>query len=118
MAQKSAHLPLAFMLAGSGLLAASFIDLRPVKLVWNASESVAKGFYWVTESTPKTGELVFVRLPEWVAFLASQRRYLPKNVPAIKRILGASGDVVCRFGTQVFVNQNRVATAKIRDGLG
>jgi len=106
------------MLIGNGLLVASFFDLGPAKLVWNASGSVTKGLYRITESPSKAGELVFVQLPEWVAFLASQRRYLPKNVPALKRIFGTSGDVVCRFGLNIFVNQNRVAIAESRDGLG
>ncbi len=109
---------IAFMLAGSGLLAASFADFGPPKLVWNASESVAIGFYWITGSPSKAGDLVFVQLPEWARFLAGQRQYLPKNVPAIKRISGVSGDVVCRFGLNIFVNQDRVAFAKSRDGLG
>jgi len=116
--QSDVRFPIKFMLLGCGLLAASFIDFGPPKLVWNASESVVKGLYRITELPPKAGELVFVKLPEWAAFLASQRDYLPKNVPAIKRISGVSGDVVCRIGTNVFLNQNRVAIAKFRDGLG
>ncbi|MBL4595877.1 MAG: S26 family signal peptidase [Robiginitomaculum sp.] len=114
----SARLAIVFMLIGNGLLVASFFDLGPAKLVWNASESVTKGLYRITVSPPKADELVFVQLPEWAAFLASQHRYLPKNVPALKRIFDVSGDVVCRFGSNIFVNQNRVAIAKIQDGFG
>ncbi len=117
-ARNGARLSLAFMLAGSAFLAVSFINIGPPKFVWNASESITKGFYRITELPLKTGDLVLVRLPEWAGFLAGQRGYLPKNVPAIKRISGVSGDVVCRFGTNIFVNQSRVAIAKYRDGLG
>ena len=113
----SVRLPIAFMLFGSGLLAASFIDFGPVKFVWNASESVTKGFYRIEELPLKADDLVLVRLPEWAKLLAEQRRYLPQNIPAIKRISGVSGDVVCRYGLNIFINQNRVALAKSRDGL-
>jgi len=115
---KDARSSVIFVFVGSGLLAASFIDFGPPKFVWNASESVTTGLYHVVDLPPKVGELVFVKLPEWAAFLASQRDYLPKNVPAIKRISGVSGDVVCRFELNIFVNQNRVAVAKFRDGSG
>jgi len=117
-AYKAARIPVILMLAGSSLLAASFVNFGPPKFVWNASESVTKGLYHVVDLPPKVGELVFVKLPEWAVFLASQRDYLPKNVPAIKRIFGVSGDVVCRVGMNVFLNQNRIAIAKSRDGLG
>ena len=117
-AYKAARILIILMLAGSSLLAASFADLGPPKFVWNASESVTKGLYQITDSPPKAGELVFVKLPEWAAFLANQRNYLPKNVPAIKRISGVYGDVVCRVGLNIFVNQYRIALAKSRDGSG
>ncbi len=117
-ARNGARLLLSFMIVGSGLLVASFIDLGPPRLVWNASESVTKGVYRIEISATKTDDLVLVQLPEWARFLAGQRQYLPKNVPAIKRISGVSGDVVCRFGLDIFVNQNHVALANSRDGLG
>jgi len=110
--------PITLMLFGCGLLATSLVDFGPSKFIWNASESVTKGLYRVAALPPNTSDLVFVQLPEWARFLASQRNYLPRNVPALKRISGVSGDVVCRIGLNIFVNQNRVAIAKPRDGLG
>ncbi len=103
------------VLAGSNFLIASLTVNNPTKLVWNASESLPKGLYSITESLPSKGELVLVRLPEWVQFLANQRKYLPRNTPALKRVYGVHGDAVCRFGEVVFINQISVAIAKSRD---
>jgi len=103
------------MVVGCGFLTASSMSVTPLRYVWNASKSLPKGLYRITESLPSKGELVLVHLPEWVQFLADQRKYLPRNTPALKRIYGIRGDVVCRFGETVFINQKNVAIAKIRD---
>ena len=103
------------VLVGSGFLIASLTINNPTKLVWNASESLPKGLYSIKDSLPSKGELVLVRLPEWVLFLASQRKYLPRNTPALKRIYGVRGDVVCRFGAVVSINGTTVAIAQTRD---
>ena len=106
---------LTMVIVGSSFLTASLRVNNPTKLVWNASESLPKGLYRITDSLSLKGELVLIRLPEWVQFLADQRKYLPRNTPALKRIYGVRGDVVCRFGTVVFINQISVAIAKSRD---
>ena len=108
----------AFIFAGCGMLAASLFNPGPAKLVWNASESVTKGFYHVTNQIPEKGNLVLVQFPEWVKFLAERRGYLPENIPAMKRISAAQGDVVCRFSMTIFINQTLAAIAKTKDELG
>ncbi len=112
---KSAGNYLILMVIGCGFLTASSMSIAPVRYVWNASESLPKGLYSITDSLPSKGELVLVRLPEWVQFFASQRKYLPRNTPALKRIYGVRGDEVCRFGEVVYINQKIVATAKSND---
>ncbi len=113
--KKSAGNYLILMVVGCGFLTAANMNIVPLQYVWNASNSLPKGLYGITDSLPSKGELVLVRLPEWVQFLADQRKYLPKNTPALKRIYGVHGDVVCRFGETVFINGTTVAIAKIRD---
>ena len=112
---KSAGNYLILMVVGCGFLIASNINIVPVRYVWNASESLPRGLYHITDSLPSKGELVLVHLPEWVQFLADQRKYLPRNTPALKRIYGIRGDVVCRFGETVFINRKTVVIAKTRD---
>ena len=112
---KSAGNYLILLVVGCGFLTASSMNVASVRYVWNASESLPKGLYRVTKPSLAKGELVLVQLPEWVQFLASQRKYLPKNTPALKRIYGIRGDVICRFGAVVIINQIAVAIAKTRD---
>src|SRR3546814_18990910 len=62
--------------------------------------------------------MVAARLaPPWRAF-ASARRYLPANVPLIKRIAAAAGDRVCATGAGVAVNDIEVDTRPDREAEG
>lgn len=77
--------------------------------------SVPKGLYYITYEFPKRGDLVLVQLPDWAEYIASQRQYLPANVPAIKRVSALSGDCVCRFRRMIFVNGITKHTARLTD---
>lgn len=112
---KRRYAPLPLCAAGCALIALSAEQILPTRLIWNASPSVPTGLYSVSDRSPKHGDLVLVALPEDPQQLANRRGYLPANVPALKRIVALSGDTVCRFGRVVFVNGNRVATAKLTD---
>jgi conjugative transfer signal peptidase TraF len=89
------------------------------RLLWNASASAPVGLWRVFPNVPvDRGDMVVVRLgPPWRA-LAARRRYLPANVPLIKRVAAQPGDRVCAFETWVFV-EGRIAAVRPRfDGLG
>lgn len=106
---------LILMTLGTLLLGASVPSILPTKLVWNASPSVPTGLYVINNTAPSRGDLVFVQLPKWAQIIADQRRYLPSNVPALKRIFALSDDRVCRFGRSIFINNVEVATAHLTD---
>lgn len=94
------------------------VPLRPL-LVWNASASAPPGFYRVrTPDYLGVGDMVIARLPEAMRRLAARRRYLPANVPLVKRIAGEPGDTVCALGQRIFVNGRPVAERLVRDGAG
>jgi len=112
---KSAGNYLTLMVVGCGFLTASSMSVAPVKYVWNASESLPRGLYRITKPSFIKGELVLVQLPKWAQFLADQRKYLPGNIPALKRIFGVRGDVVCRSDETILINRTIVAIAKTRD---
>lgn len=107
------------MVASSAALGlASIMKPRPL-LVWNASASVPIGLYSLTSAAqPKRGDLVLVRLPEGARTLASDRRYLPSDTPAIKRVAAADGDVVCAVDGVVSINATRSARVLNRDSQG
>ncbi len=101
-------------------LALTFLAAKPVInpspiLIWNASESVPIGWYFVSKRRPKTGEIAVIRPAEWVQIYASNRGYLPQEVLLLKPIFATQSSITCRFGSYVFVDGKHVATAKIID---
>lgn len=96
---------------------ASAVNL-PTKLIYNASESAPIGFYWIDQEPISRGDYVYVRASERVRNLIIEREYLPPDVPLVKRVVGLTGDRICRAGVEVSVNGTVVETAKKRDGLG
>lgn len=104
------------MIAGCVALGlASVLKPLPV-LVWNASASVPVGLYAVSSGTlPRVRDLVLVRLPEDARRLASDRRYLPSDTPAIKHVVAAGGDFVCMINGAIYINGRHRAGALHRD---
>lgn len=89
------------------------------RLVWNASASAPVGLYVVRPGAPVAkGDMVIARTPIAVRRLAAVRRYLPENVPLVKRVAAATGDRVCAVGMAVSVNGRRVAVRRAVDGQG
>ena len=103
--------------ASVGLIGfAAFTSLTP-KLVWNGSQSVPLGLYYIESGAFKKGDLVLVRLDNQAEGLAISRGYLPPDVPVLKHIVGVSGDTICRFESRIFVNGSLVSEAKSVDHL-
>ena len=100
------------------LLATAAFPPAP-RLVWNASASAPIGLYAVSPGArAKPGEMVIARLPEPYRRLAATRRYLPMNVPLVKRVAAYAGDEVCAFGQEIFVNGRWIAERRTADGAG
>lgn len=103
---------------GVGLVTVSATQIVPKRFVWNASPSVPVGLYWIANGAPERGDIVLVELPEPYRTIADQRGYLPKSLPALKRVRALSGDRVCRFGRRIWVNGEAVAVAQSHDIRG
>lgn len=71
----------------------------PSHIVYNASASVAPGWYRIEPvrgpDSLRVGSIVLARLPVGVAALASQRGYLPAGVPILKRVGAVAPQSVC-----------------------
>lgn len=103
----------------AGLLAATIaVTPRPL-LIWNVSESAPRGLYGVGgRGDLARGEMVAARVPlKWRA-LAGARRYIPVNVPLIKRVAARSGDRICSDNMGVRVNGVFAARRRHSDGAG
>jgi conjugative transfer signal peptidase TraF len=107
------------MLAATALISFPIFENPDPVLLWNASASAPVGLYRV-HSIDKLGaaELVVARLPAPLADLVEEGGYLPHGVPLIKRVLGLTGQIVCRFGLTVTVDEINAGSARERDHLG
>lgn len=97
--------------AGTGRLSA-------VRLIYNASDSAPRGFYAVRQDVIRPGDWLLTRLPADAARLAAQRRYLPSNVPLLKRAAALPGDHVCAWDGRVSINGQDLAWALSQDRQG
>jgi conjugative transfer signal peptidase TraF len=88
-------------------------------LIWNASASVPIGLYAVRPAGRlRVTELVIVTPPEPLASFLSDRGYLPKGVPLLKRILALPGQAVCRTDRTIAVDGIAMGDALERDRRG
>lgn len=87
------------------------------RLVWNVSASAPRGLYAVAPAAKaERGDMVIARAPLRWRRLAALRRYIPENVPLVKRVAATAGDRVCAVGAEILVNGDRVAVRRGVDG--
>ncbi|ANF23806.1 S26 family signal peptidase [Stutzerimonas stutzeri] len=112
-------------LTACGLAALAWASFgRPdARIVYNASDSVAVGWYRVDpaardEGAWPVGSIVLIRLPETVGALAAQRGYLPRDIPLLKRVVAVAPQQVCVADRNVRIDGVPVAAALAHDRLG
>lgn len=108
----------ALVLGGFGTAALLLSLLFPPRpwLVWNTSESAPVGLYRIDEAWRLAGgHMVLARVPERHRRLAAERRYIPLNVPLLKRVAAVPGDTVCANHTSIVINGKLVAARAARD---
>ena len=89
------------------------------RLVWNASASAPIGLYAVTPGAEvDPGDMVIARVPDPWRMMAASRRYLPANVPLVKRVFAGPGDEVCALGHAIFINGRWSAARLAADARG
>ena len=104
------------MVSGLSMLGASGAHSSP-RLVFNASESVPRGWYVIAEvERPHVGDYVVVQLPKAVRAFAAERGYLPASVPVIKPVIATGGQRVCVDHGSVYIDGAVVADTLGRDG--
>lgn len=93
---RGSHVVYGLAAIASVALAASLTSPPRPLLVWNASASAPEGLYQVGSSRgARVGDTVMAWSPADARRLAAERHYLPANVPLVKRIAAAGGDLVC-----------------------
>ena len=87
------------------------------RYIWNASNSVPIGLYRVAPAGKFTvTELVAVQPPDPLAAFLDLNDYLPYGLPMLKRIAALPGQVVCRTGLTITVDNLEMGQARERDG--
>ena len=103
----------ALLAMGCGLslmLAASFIDRSD--FVWNRTESVPKGLYFVDRSEPVSkGDLIAFEPSDEIRQWLDEEGIVGSNWPLLKHVAGLNGDEVCRCGSVIIINKLHVADA-------
>jgi conjugative transfer signal peptidase TraF len=95
-----------------------FIPPAPL-FVWNASPSAPVGLYLIgSPFNLRPGQMVALWFAPELRKLAAERRYLPANIPAIKRVVAVAGDDVCAEDSRITVNGNWIADRQRVDGKG
>jgi conjugative transfer signal peptidase TraF len=109
------------MLVGLGAAAlAATIALPPTPwLVWNVTASAPIGLYAIGgRSDIASGDMVLAPVPDRWRQFAADRRYIPVNVPLVKRVAAEAGDRVCALGQDIFINGRWIAERRETDGRG
>lgn len=89
------------------------------RLVWNASASAPVGIYAVTpQAWAEPGNVVIAWPPARYRRVAAERRYLPINVPLVKRVAAYGGDKVCARGQRISINDRPAALRRTDDAKG
>ena len=101
-----------------GFVWAAIFPVSP-RFIWNASASVPIGLYAIRPAGAlHVTELVVVRPPAALASFLDQRRYLPKGVPMLKRILALPGQTACRSNRTITVDGIAMGEALDHDRNG
>jgi type IV secretory pathway protease TraF len=107
MATNNPKILFAFASVGLVFLAVKpFINPVPL-VVWNASESVPIGWYFVEKRQIKPTDRVQI--------YAAERGYLPQDVWLLKLVSASHPSIICRFGAHVFVDGKLATKAKRMD---
>jgi conjugative transfer signal peptidase TraF len=95
------------------------VGAKSIHYIWNASASVPIGLYRLLPTGDLfVTELVAVQPPEPLATLLADRRYLPRGIPMLKRVLALAGQTVCRDHFTITVDKIWVGEARERDSRG
>lgn len=113
------RLTLLAMLAGAALVVAMAWNRPNIQFIWNASASVPIGLYRIVPAGHlEVTDLAVVMPPDELAAFLDERRYLPRGLPLIKRVLALGGTTVCRSGTDIIAYDMTWGQARHRDGQG
>lgn len=115
----SRRMLVACMAIGVAALCVPAVVRFPARLVYNPSDSVARGWYRIgSPDSLHVGGTVLVQLPAGVAAFSAQRGYVPAGVHLLKRIGAVAPQSVCVGDGAVRIDGVLVAAVLAADGVG
>jgi conjugative transfer signal peptidase TraF len=113
------HAKIGGVLILSGALIATIASPPRPLLLWNATASSPVGLYWLASPDHvRAGDHVAAWAPDWARKLGAERRYIPLNVPLVKRVAATQGARLCLLGDRVFLNGVPAARRRLEDPTG
>ena len=111
---------LAFLvLLGVSAATSSLACLLASHLVWNGTESIPRGLYWVTHDTfCQRGDLVVFPVPPAMRPLVHERGYLPDGYVLLKPVVAVAGDRVCISDDVALVDDAPIGRVLATDSEG
>ncbi len=114
-----ARLATSLMTLGVVALLLSTEGARTPRFIWNASGSAPIGLYRLRPAGRlAVSQLVAVEPPGSLATFLADRRYLPRGIPLLKRVLALPGQTVCRDQLAVTVDKIEMGAAREHDRSG
>jgi type IV secretory pathway protease TraF len=62
--------------------------------------------------------MIIAKMPDPWRTVAAKRRYIPANVPLVKRVAAVAGDEICALGQEIFINGTWLAERQRADAKG
>lgn len=91
----------------------------PERLVYNYTDSLPHGFYWISQKKQYGyGDLVVFPVPEHVRQLVTARGWLSQDGVLIKPVAGLAGDSCCNRQGRFLVNDQDFGTVEVCDRSG
>jgi conjugative transfer signal peptidase TraF len=114
-----ARLATSLMTLGAVALLLSTEEARTPRFIWNAIGSAPIGLYRLRPAGRlAVSQLVAVEPPESLATFLADRRYLPRGIPLLKRVLALPGQTVCRDRLAVTLDKIEMGAARAQDRSG
>lgn len=86
--------------------------------IWNRTASAPIGLYRVSNNDLKRQDWAVVSADSASSNWIAERGFLHDDWPIIKRIVGISGDEICRHNLKISMNGEHIATATETDSFG
>ncbi len=90
-----------------------------VGITYQSTPSMPEGYYltYKVKSIQRENNVIFMPNQKTEKFII-QHGWLPEGIPLLKRVIGIPGDKLCIKHHMVYINNKRVAVAKLKDNKG